>query len=504
MDLVVSTLKRVRRRLFVQRWLHLTFISLIYTSSISCLWLVLTRFLPILGKPEPVCLGVVVAGCLVAGTLAIRRRPALVDAALAADHRVGLKERLTSSLELAHVENAMVAELHEDARRHLDQIDIRRDFAIHLPQSSRWLVLPVLLLGVCNVFLPEFDLFGMKARQAEARAKTERIQTAVQRLREEIKPLEAAVPLPESSPLEETKALVDKVSTQLERGEITEKQALAKLVDLRDALKERTNEANAGVPKPKVAASTMNPGIAKDVANDIEKGKFGEAAQKIQAMKEKLEKGELNKKEAEKAAQDLKQLAKMLGNQNAAMSEALSEMAQALEMGDPKQAAAAMAKMDLSLKDLESMLQQLDQLAKAQACLSKCKNCLSKIPCIGDWAEGETNRRGIGMGKPGKGQGGNVGDLPQINAKFDPSLLPGKMVPGKVLMSIEQKAAPETGEESTIEYTQQTFVQAQQQAEQALEQEEIPRGSREFVRQYFGTLETSGTEQGAARTGSVP
>ena len=503
MDLVVSTLNRVRRRLFVQCWLRLTFVSLIYSSSVSCVWLVLTRLLPVLGNPEPVCAGIVVAGCFVAGVLAIRKRPTLINAALAADHRAGLKERLTSSLELAHVENAMVTELHEDARRHLARVDVRRDFALHLPKSSRWLVLTLVIFGVCNVFLPEFDLFGMKARQAEARAKVERVQSEVQRLREEIKPLEAVVPIPETGPLADTKALVDKVATQLERGEITEKQALAKLVDMRDALKERTKEANAGTPKPKLAANTLNPGIAKDVANDIEKGKFGEAAQKIQAMKEKLEKGELNKKEADKAAQDLKQLAKLLGNQNAAMSKALSEMAQALEMGDPKQAAAAMKKMDLSLKDLESMLVQLDQLAKAQACLGKCKSCLCRLPGIGDWAEGETNKRGVGRGGPGKGQGAPVTDLPQVNAKFDPSLLPGKMVPGKVLMSLEQKAAPETGEESTIGYTQQTFVQAQQQAEQALEQEEIPRGSREFVRQYFGTMETNGTEQGAAKTGSA-
>jgi hypothetical protein len=397
----------------------------------------------------------------------------------------------------------MVAELHEDARRHLARVDVRRDFALRPPRSTQWLLIPVVAFGVCYVFLPEFDLFGMKARQAEARAKVERVQSEVQRLREEIKPLEAVAPIPEAGPLAEAKALVDKVSTQLERGEITEKQALAKLVDLRDALKDQMNKANAAAPKPKLATNTMNPGLAKDIANDIEKGKFGEAAQKIQAMKEKLEKGALDKNEAQKTAQDLKQLAKMLGNQNAAMSEALNELAQGLEMGDPKMAAAAMAKADLSLKDLESMLKQLDQLAKAGACLGQCQKCLGRVPGIGDWTEGETNKQGIGMGKAGKGQGGRVGDLPQVNAKFDPTLLPGKMVPGKVLMSVEQKAAPETGEQPTVEYTQQAFIQAQQQAEQALEQEEIPRGSREFVRQYFGTLENNGAKSGTAAAGAA-
>jgi len=184
------------------------------------------------------------------------------------------------------------------------------------------------------------------------------------------------------------------------------------------------------------------------------------------------------------------------------MSESLNEMAQALELGDPKKAAAAMKKMDLSLKDLQSMLKQLDQLAKAGECLGRCHKGLGKAPGIGEWKAGETDKQGVGRGGPGKGQGAPVTDMPQVNAKFDPTLLPGKTVPGKVLMSIEQKAAPETGEESTTEFTQQTFVQAQQQAEQALEQEEIPRGSREFVRQYFGTLENGGAKSGAADAGS--
>ncbi len=68
-------------------------------------------------------------------------------------------------------------------------------------------------------------------------------------------------------------------------------------------------------------------------------------------------------------------------------------------------------------------------------------------------------------------------------------MLPGEMTKGKVLASIMRHAAPDENAESTVEYVSEALIQVQQQAEQALTKEEIPPGSREFVRQYFGSLE---------------
>ena len=68
-------------------------------------------------------------------------------------------------------------------------------------------------------------------------------------------------------------------------------------------------------------------------------------------------------------------------------------------------------------------------------------------------------------------------------------MLPGDMTKGKILAGIMQKAVPEEGAEPTQEFVVKTFESVQQEAEQALTKEEIPPAAKEYVRQYFGTLE---------------
>ncbi len=104
------------------------------------------------------------------------------------------------------------------------------------------------------------------------------------------------------------------------------------------------------------------------------------------------------------------------------------------------------------------------------------------------------------MGKAGQGRGGHVGELPDVNVGFKPTVLPGAMTRGKILASILQKGAPEEGAESTVEYLSGVFEDAVQEAEEALTKEEIPPGSKELVRAWFGSLEDEADEAlGTAR-----
>lgn len=93
------------------------------------------------------------------------------------------------------------------------------------------------------------------------------------------------------------------------------------------------------------------------------------------------------------------------------------------------------------------------------------------------------------MGGAGRGQGNQVGDLPEADVDFDPSKLPGPMTQGKMLASVTQRGAPETDGKTSTQVMEGAFVSARQEAEQALTQEEIPKGSKEFVRQYFGATD---------------
>ena len=89
----------------------------------------------------------------------------------------------------------------------------------------------------------------------------------------------------------------------------------------------------------------------------------------------------------------------------------------------------------------------------------------------------------------GRGAGNRLGEIPDVEVGLNPTLAKGPLTKGKMLMDILQRTAPETGEEPTAEYIAGAFVEMRQEAERALTQEEIPQGSKEFVRQYFGSLE---------------
>ena len=99
------------------------------------------------------------------------------------------------------------------------------------------------------------------------------------------------------------------------------------------------------------------------------------------------------------------------------------------------------------------------------------------------------------MGGPGRGAGGQVGNLPNPNVAFQPTKLQGGMTKGKILAGIMQKTTPDQDAQPTQDYLVKTFESVQQEAEQALTKEEIPPGAKEYVRQYFGNLEPEEAQQ---------
>jgi hypothetical protein len=295
-------------------------------------------------------------------------------------------------------------------------------------------------------------------------------------------------PLADAGPLAEAAELINEVGNELERGEITQKQALARLTDLRAALEQRQDALMQSNPIPKLAANTKNLGAMQEIADAIDKGALGEAADKMRKLQQRLREGNLTEKEAQAIGKDLEKLAELLKGGNPALADALCQAGLCMSGKNAVAALEALKSAELTLEELAELLDQLDRLAKACRGLGRC--CGGQCGGIGAWKPGASDRFGSGMGGPGRGRGGGVGELPDVNAAFKPSMLPGQLTDGSLLLSVEQRAAPEEGAEPSADYIEAAFIQARQQAEQAIEKEEIPRGAREFVRQYFGTMES--------------
>ncbi len=495
MDPFSLALRRVRNRLLLLNWISFVTTSLLWGGLAACVWLVLTRLFPVVGPAEWPAAIIVVFAIGVASAWAILKRPTTVRAALEADARLGLRERLTSSLELEGVDAPMVDELHADARAHVDRINVSRDFPLHPPRSMRWVAAPALAFFVMYVVMPEWDLLGHRERVAEALAKTQETQVKVERLRAVAKPLRELPAEEMSSDLEAAAEDLDRIAEALSYGEITDKQAFARLENLTESLEKTREDLASESPIPKLQGDPKNLNQLQPVAQALKNGEYDEAAQELKEVMQKMAAGEMSEKELDALKEDMEQLAKMLGGEESMMGEALAEAAKDLSTGDLDAAVASLEQMDMSLADLESMLTQMAQLDSMCNGIGECKSLV-----MGKKGGGGSGRFGnfqgstfaessSGLGGPGRGRGNQIGELPDTESAFDPTMLPGDMTKGKILATIMQRAVPDEDTDATTEFSGEAIVAVRQQAEQALTQEEIPPGAREFVRQYFGTLE---------------
>ncbi len=517
MDPLHRQLRRLARRLAVQRWAGYVSTGVFFGACGATVWVVVARLFPGLGDPLPISAASVGAGVLLGTVFAVLRRPSVLDAALEADRRLGLRERLTSSFELAGVEGEMVQALHADARRHLARLNTRAQFPFVSTRAMRWTFAPLLAFALTCTLLPEFDLFKQRSRIAEAKARDEAVAVHVERIQE------AAMKLHEENVegglVDGAMAEIDALADDLRTGEITDKQALARLTNLSDELSEHREALAEKSALPKMVDDPENLGLARDMAKALQDGNMQKAAQAAADLKKKLEAGELTKDEARKLSEDLKKMAEKLGGANTELGQQLAQaMAKAsasLASGEGKEGAGeAMEALVMSLEDLESLAEQLSQLDTVMASVQEwqqglwgpsdyCRLCGAKL---GDCEGGECDAQGghkhngvcgtcagsgngPGMGGAGRGAGNEVGELGDPQVAFQPTKAPGPMTRGKMLADILQKSAPEEGEQATVEYISGAFASAQQAAEQALTQQEIPRGSEEYVRQYFGSLE---------------
>jgi hypothetical protein len=525
MDTLNIVLRRVRRRLALQQWIGFNIRALLISLTVCVLIRALTKLFPTLPDPEYVYIACLVAGVLAATGWAVYRRPRLLDAALEADRRLGLQERLTSSLALEGAEGPMVEAVHADARQRLTQVNILEAFPFYPPRAARWLLVPVLAFAVAS-FVPELDLFGLQKQKVEAKAKQETQRVQAERLKELLKPLKEAGAAYGPADVADLPMMLEHLADQLQAGQISEKQALAKVSSMTQELHKREEALKNNMPVPKLLDNMDEYGAARDVAKSVQNGNFGEAAKELQKLAEKLKKGELTPQEKEKLSEGLKKLADAMKSgklgANPKLAEALNKAGESMQgaSGDMKgleEALKDLQESQMSMKDLASAMEQLKKIDAAkmnmvkwqQGKLGQCKFCRlcgkPLKPCKnGKGCKGcgeghecsgvceSCGKIGPGMRGPGIGQGNSTGPLPDVKDGFEPTMLPGQMTQGKALLDIVQRTAPDPSDaKSTAQYVEGVVLEAQQQAEQALTKEEIPAGSKEFVRQYFGSLEPS-------------
>jgi hypothetical protein len=313
------------------------------------------------------------------------RRISPLVAAQIADERAGLKERLSTAVELSRTQSrseiatAQIA----DAAGHAGTMNAAQVLPWRVPTQIRWLVAACAVLAAA-IFLPDLPIFHSpqdRLDRAVMQTQGAQLQRVAKELEKEAK---------KRSKEDENGEILRRVSREMkqlgkdqEKGRISKKQAMLKLNDLQKQVKEAQNGQNGGKsqkPMNQVANQLQDAAQKnerggnqegarqlKQMADNLEKKDFDAAKRQLEELAKKMQSGQMNADDAKKAADTLEQMAKAMEGSNLdkasqEMKEAAKQLAKAAEQAKQFQKQMASAKTDAERQQLQQqMSQQMSQ-----------------------------------------------------------------------------------------------------------------------------------------------
>jgi hypothetical protein len=273
--------------------------------------------------------------------------------------------------------------------------------------------------------------------------------------------------------------------------------------------------------------------LGKNLAEQLQKGQAQAAAETLQQMMEQLRQGNLTREQLDQIRRDLAQAldpAKDYGK----VSELLEKAAAQCQGGNRSGAGESLAEAQAELRklmeqmaDAQSLNKALDALARAEQAIRSGKSwsdVQGGRPCASCSGQGcaECQGRGRGWNHGGGRQPGGVGtwadeygwtyfeDTPaspvdnsgiqrpefdprglterpaNLNPNLTPDKVKGQMSPGNPMPGITLKGVSIRGA-SNVRF-EEAATAAQQEAQNALNQDQVPRAYQNAVRDYFDDL----------------
>ncbi len=414
-------LSRVRRRVFLDRMVGNISLDLTLAAIAWVLLLALDRTLfpgvadwPWVAALFGTALAVSLLRSIVWGRLGRR------DAAVLADKRLVLKERVSSTV---YAEERLAGDadlrrlLEVDAARAVEKAPVVDSFPIRFPRFAAWVFVPLAIAGALWLWLPAFDLLGHGARREALADEKKLVEDEKKKLDEKIKELLKEAEdkkLPDAQKVLELLAQQPQANANAEKKEASNadkaeksageprKEAMVEMSRREDALKKGLeNQKFDPLKEAQKALKSLDlksADLTRKLQEALKDGDFEKAKKEMEDLKSELtklsEKKPSDLTEEEKAR--LQKLSDELGKL-AKDSSSLSKFSKALSKASQGLSAQGQSSPNLpdsleslsqSMEDLESLsqlAQQMDMLDQALdlvqlskdklANLHKCPNC---------------------------------------------------------------------------------------------------------------------------------
>jgi len=490
-------------------------------------------------------LGLFAAGLWIGLT---RRRP--IDAAIEIDKRFGLKERVSSSLALTDQERESEAgqALVDDAVARVRSVEVGARFPVRPGRPALLPLLPAVLGVAAFLLIPAIE----KPVEADTGTDAKAVKQQVKRSSEALKK-KLADRRKEASEkgLKDAERLFKRLERQTEdlaSGKTDRKKARVQLNDLAQKLRQRRSELGGSeqVQRQLNQLRDLNRGPADELAKAMRDGDFKKAEEKLDELKEKLDKGDLDEKDKQQLKEQLEKMQEKLGDMAAAhkaacedlkkqiqqaqangqlgeagklqqqlnqlmqqapqmnqlkqMANQLGQCAQCMQNGNMQGAQQALQQLQGNLADLKQQLDEMELLDEAMNQLVQAQNQMNCKACGGKGCKqcqggagqmGNQPGMGMGQGKDGKqggmglgaGQGRGARPEAEVKAGYVDSHVRQKLGPGEAVVAGQVEGPLVKGD--VEQQIQDEFEATKRGATDPLTDRRIPRGHRQHVREYF-------------------
>jgi len=257
--------------------------------------------------------------------------------------------------------------------------------------------------------------------------------------------------------------------------------------------------------------------LGKDLAEQLEKGQGKAAIETLQKMIDQLKTANLSPEQLQKIMNEAQKAAKP-GSQYGKVGELLNQAAQQCKGGTRSEAGESLAQAQAELQklmdqmaDAEALEATLDALNRAQMAISQCKSwgqcegaCRPGFKPggkpgrgVGTWADEygwtyfnnanqDAGWDNSGIERPDMEGKGHTARPDDLNPNLTPDKVKGRMSPGGSMPSITLKGVSIKGT-SNVKF-EEAAAAAQQDAQSALNQDQVPRAYQNAVRDYFDDL----------------
>jgi len=421
----------------------------------------------------------------------------LRDAAIAADQRLNLRERLSTALAIGPPSAPMETAAYADAEAHARGLRAHCVFPMPVWREIYYLPVPILLAVAIGLFVPEHRFLGREEKKSEKPLPTAQQVELAKRLdgfQRALKKMPANAP---PIQMRELSRDLEQLVRDLKSKRLSQSDVLKKLSRISDRVAERKAAMEKKLEAARKVERFRSAEMTKKMADAIARGNFDAAEKELKKIAEKLKSGELSEKERKKLASELQGLSDALRD-NPELSKALEEIAKNLDAGDLESALANIQLSAEKLQDLAETLREMAQLDQVARCLGGLKAgcCNSSGAGACDYAalletlaaaykKGKTDEFGPGMKGAGRGAGGRA-PIEETPTKMQKTMARMKLDKGDVL-GVVRVMGPQIKGKATEKF-EKVYIEYRQSAEEALARENVPLEYRTLVRDYFDAI----------------